>query len=84
MHQPRKTDRQQISYINSFERAITAVVHIPLENQSLLFKEWITITVDETEWLNYIDAYFESCKTTDEEWEDDDNTCSDSNNAANN
>jgi hypothetical protein len=67
--------RQQLSCNNNLARAITAILpSTQLENQGLHFKKWIPITVDEEVWMNYIEAYFKTCKTTDEEQEDYDNT----------
>jgi hypothetical protein len=71
MYQPRKIGGPQLSCNNNFARAISAILP---DNQSgdkgLPFKEWIPIALNEPEWLNYINAYFESCKTIDEDRDD--------------
>ena len=55
-------------------RAISAIIpKAQSEKQGLLFKEWIPLALIEPEWLNLINAYFESCKTTDEDKEDAEN-----------
>jgi hypothetical protein len=64
MHQPKKAGRQQLPCNNHFARAVTAVFpNLPRENQGLLFKDWISIALGKKEWMKYIDAYFEACKT---------------------
>ncbi len=68
MHQPRKTGGQQLSCNNNFAKAVSAVVpNSTLKNQGLLFKEWIPLAMTESEWLEYVNAYFDACKTIDEE-----------------
>ncbi len=74
MHQPRKIGGPQLSYNNNFMRAISAIIpKAQSEKQGLLFKEWIPLALIEPEWLNLINAYFESCKTTDKDKEDAEN-----------
>jgi hypothetical protein len=63
MNQPRKAGGQQLSCNNSFARAISAV--LPLDHDGALFKEWIPSAANETDWLNYTEAYFETCRTMD-------------------
>ena len=68
MHQPRKVGGLQLSWKNNFSKAISAVVPcIHSEHQGLLFKNWIPLALNESDWLNTINAYFESCKTIDED-----------------
>ena len=38
-----------------------------LSNKQALLQEWIPLAKDESNWLTYIDAYFESCCNTDYE-----------------
>jgi hypothetical protein len=72
MHQPRKAGGQQLSCNNNFARAICAVIpNIQSEHQGLLFRDWLPLTLDESEWLNVINAYFDACKTIDEDCDDD-------------
>jgi hypothetical protein len=71
MHRPRKAGGQQLSCNNNFAHAITAILpDAHLERQGLPFKKWIPLASDEKTWKDYINAYFEACKTTDEERED--------------
>ncbi len=72
MHQPKKAGGQQLCNKN-FARVITAIFP-NLSQENLLFKDWIPIALDDREWIEYIDVYFEACKTLNEEWEDEDNT----------
>ncbi len=67
MHQPRKVGGLKLSCNNNFAKAISAVVlGIQSKHQGLLFKDWIPLALNESDWLNTINAYFESCKTIDE------------------
>lgn len=67
MHKPRKTGGLQLSCNNKFAGVVSAVVqNDPLENQGQLFKDWIPLVLDETEGLNYVNA-FKACKTTDKD-----------------
>jgi hypothetical protein len=69
MHKTRKKGGPQLSCNNNFARAVSAIIrNIQSEDQGLLFKDWILL-VNESEWLNSINAYFESCKTMDEDRE---------------
>jgi hypothetical protein len=71
MNQPRKASGQQLSCNNNFAKAIAAVLSDTEQpNQGLLFRDWIPLTLDEKECLNRVEEYFESCKTTDEERDD--------------
>jgi hypothetical protein len=71
MHQTRKAGSQQLSCNNNFARTITAILpDTLLEKQGLPFKKWITLASDDKTWLHYINTYFEACKTTDKERED--------------
>ena len=73
MHLPRKAGGQQLSCNNNFARAISAVTLNALpESQALLFREWMPLALDENEWMNLINKYFESCKTINEDREDED------------
>jgi hypothetical protein len=59
-----------LSCNNNFARAVSAIVpNIQSENRGLLFKDWIPLALSESEWLNSVNAYFESCKTVDEDRE---------------
>jgi len=61
----------QLSCNNNFAKAISAVVPgIQSEHQGLLFKDWIPLALNESDWLNTINAYFESCKIIDEDCEE--------------
>jgi hypothetical protein len=72
MHKSRKPGGQQLSCNNNFARAITAVIpDTQLESQGLLFKKWIPIAINKEKWMEYIEAYFEACKTIDEERDED-------------
>jgi hypothetical protein len=65
MHQPRKVGGQQLSCNNNFAKAISAAVSDTVQpNQGLLFRDWIPLTLDEKEWLNRVEEYFESCKNS--------------------
>ncbi len=71
MYQPRKIGGPQLSCNNNFARAISAILpDIQSGDKALPFKEWIPIVLNEPEWLYYINAYFESCKTIDEDRDD--------------
>jgi hypothetical protein len=70
LNQPRKAGGQQLSCNNNFARAISAV--LPLDHCGALFKEWIPIAANEIDWLNYIEAYFETCRTMDEDRDEED------------
>ena len=70
MHRPRKIGGPQLSCNNNFARAVSAIVpNIQSENRGLLFKDWIPLALNESEWLNSVNAYFESCKTMEEDHE---------------
>ncbi len=67
MHLPRKAGGQQFSCNNNFAQAVSMVaLNILQENQNLLFRDWIPLALDENEWLNLVNKYFESCRTIDE------------------
>ncbi len=71
MHQPRKIGGPQLSCNNNFARAISAILpKVQSEKQGLLFRDWIPLALAEPEWLDLINVYFESCKTTGEDKED--------------
>ncbi len=71
MCQPRKTGGQQLSCNNNFARAISAVIpDTQSEKQGLPFKDWIPLALGEKIWLNYVNAYFDECRTIDEERDD--------------
>ena len=73
MPQSKKSGGQQLSCNNNFARAISAVTLNALpESQDLLFREWMPLALDENEWMNLINKYFESCKTINEDREDED------------
>jgi hypothetical protein len=57
-----------LSCNNNFARAILAVP--PLDHCRALFKEWIPSSANEPDLLKYIEAYFESCRTMDEDREE--------------
>jgi hypothetical protein len=58
-----------------FARAISAIIlNITQEKQGLLLRDWIPLDLEKTEWLNYLNTFFEACKMIDEEQEDDRNT----------
>jgi len=60
-----------LSCNNNFAKQISAVVpSIQSEHQGLLFKDWIPLAINKSDWLNTGNAYFESCKTIDEDCEE--------------
>ncbi len=49
------------------------IPNIQSEDHSLLFKDWVPSALNESKWLNSIHVYFESCKTMEEDCENEEN-----------
>jgi hypothetical protein len=65
MSRSKKSGCQQLSCNNNFARATSALTLNALpESQDLLFREWMPLALDENEWMNLINKYFESCRET--------------------
>jgi hypothetical protein len=65
----RKTGAPQLTCNNNFANSIQKILPPEkiLSNKQALLREWIPLAKDENNWLTYIDAYFESCRSTDYE-----------------
>jgi hypothetical protein len=67
---PRKTGGPQLTCNNNFLKAINAILpEETLSSKQGLFKEWIPLAKEEAVWTDYIERYFESNKTMDDERE---------------
>jgi hypothetical protein len=71
MCQPRKIGGQQLSYNNNFTRATSATIfNTQPESKGIFFREWTPLALDEKVWLNFINAYFDECRTIDKDCDD--------------
>ena len=65
----RKNGAPQLTCNNNFVNSIKKILPPGkiLSNKQALLREWIPLAKDENNWLTYIDAYFESCRSMDHE-----------------
>ena len=67
IHGKRKNGAPQLTCNNSFAKVIEKILppDKPLSNKQAPLKEWLPLAKNESNWLEYIDAYFRSCRNID-------------------
>ena len=67
IHGKRKNGAPQLTCNNNFAKVIEKILppDKPLLNKQGLLKEWLPLAKNESRWLEYIDAYFRSCRNID-------------------
>ena len=67
IHGKRKNGAPQLTCNNSFAKVIEKKIPAdkPLLNKQAPLKEWLPLAKNESNWLEYIDAYFKSCRNID-------------------
>ena len=64
IHGKRKNRAPQLTCNNSFAKVIEKILppDKSLSNSHALLKEWLPLVKNESNWLEYIDEYFKSCR----------------------
>ena len=72
----RKNGAPQLTCNNNFADSIKKILPAEkiLTNKQVMLRDWVPLAKDESNWLTYIDAYFESCRSADYENPDDETT----------
>ena len=67
IHGKRKNGAPQLTCNNSFAKVIEKILppDKPLSNKQAPLKEWLPLAKNESNWLEYIDTYFRSCRNID-------------------